>query len=382
MSINTIGNNIYSIASNDSVWLLPNYAYANINWKSIFLDHIGIEYPEYINWDACIDQQWNFSTDDFILSRSSLYKKRNKYIQDIGGQIDVLDTCIWANIPLDKKKEISIRITDEIVSIMWRMQLWYWEHNIHVQDIANEIAGAYDQRSIDSWIHMQSDIEQWLKKEQQEWESKFQTIKLGYQQNIWKYIADTGALNIQNIILDLDHWTPDHESMLMAFYTATCSPDDLQVLQQKVQKILDSNIKKLNTIKVFLILERVLPYIYEWFQFDFQVPEIFNPMYLQHIAVRNLTLEDFTQQVGQKWEELWWSADIQNKLIQQYTKFGESNFGQWSDQLRYRQQLTSKINIKNYIIPAEQISLNKRPKPSILQPSSGSTEQELMQIFV
>jgi hypothetical protein len=31
---------------------------------------------------------------------------------------------------------------------------------------------------------MQSDIEQWLKKEQQEWESKFQTIKLGYQQNI------------------------------------------------------------------------------------------------------------------------------------------------------------------------------------------------------
>jgi hypothetical protein len=85
--------------------------------------------------------------------------------------------------------------------------------------------------------------------------------------------------------------------------------------------------KRLDTYKVFVILEWIFPYVFEGVDIKFELPEIFRPEYLSHMSIYDLTLERFTSQVQHKGRELGWSEDIQNKLIEQFRMFGQNENG-------------------------------------------------------
>lgn len=59
---------------------------------------------------------------------------------------------------------------------------------------------------------------------------------------------------------------------------------------------LDGKIKKLDTFKVFLILEWILPYISEGFHINWEPEEILRPEYLEYLYIDGYNVETFTTQ--------------------------------------------------------------------------------------
>gem|GEM_PF-4559808 len=54
---------------------------------------------------------------------------------------------------------------------------------------------------------------------------------------------------------------------------------------------------RLDTHKVFIILQWVFPFVFESYDMKFDIPEIFQPEYLSKLTIYDLSLEKFTAQV-------------------------------------------------------------------------------------
>ena len=120
-------------------------------------------------------------------------------------------------------------------------------------------------------------------------------------QSTLKYMNIDGTLNVDAVIAEISpHWTWNEETLLSALYIAKCSRQNLDILQQGVIAALNQHMERLDTSKVFSILEFLLPYVFEGYQLSWKVEEIFDPNYIGHISIYDLTPESFEAQIRSK----------------------------------------------------------------------------------
>lgn len=364
-----------------------------INWNKIFDQKCRAHYPKAINRNNIVNDDGNFDLDKFIFSRLSTINKRFSYLKYIDEIISFL-----SEVP---KSELKYILKSSLIKLIKQFEEMYflWNKNsevyekdfyIELKSLLEEIENAHSiEVNIDT-TNIITTINNVCKKgltwEEQERGKYIETVKNNYQESAKKYVNEDNSLNIDAILADLvGGWNRNNEAMLIAFYSATSSKIDLKRLQDWVIAALNKNIKKLDTEKAFTIIEWVLPYIFYGFEFNFDLPEIFRPEYLQHISIYSLTLENFTHQVESKGNALWRSKDTQNKLIEQFKEFwqkeeGKIWFWQWSEELWMRQNITGCINAENFkhYLYEEDLWLDKIPVPKILENNRDDKKEDLL----
>jgi hypothetical protein len=354
-----------------------------IDWNKVFQDKIWLFYPKPIDWNKAINEQWLFDSDKFLLSRSWFLEKRESYLDKISKEMARFEKLYQLNrLDLDYLWEWLEHI------IQWLQNMYFlWKENseVYKKDFYTELKNISEQITAEESLPEKSDfnmllndikksVEKWLARENKEREIHIAKIKKYWDESLKKYVKEDGFLDVESILKAINsHWTWNEEIMLTAFYTAKCNKNDLTKLQTWVIEALNSKIKRLDTFKVFIILDWILPYIYNEFKIDRDLPEIFRPEYLSRIRIYDLDLDWFISQVKYKWKELNRSEEIQNKLIEQFKQFWQSEswkiwFWQWSEQLWYWNWVTSGVNEQNfkYYMKDPNLWFDKMPIPSIL----------------
>ncbi|MEI6426260.1 MAG: hypothetical protein WCO66_02795 [Candidatus Absconditabacteria bacterium] len=368
--------------------LLPtNTLGGQINWSKVFQETTGLFHPKSVNRNQSINEKGDFDKEKFILSRSNFSQKRERYLEQLKKQEFVLNR-LATKVDMDGD-EFLYYIEDSLAIAIKNFKEMFFLGNknskvyekdffVNLEEIQTLIkkGTGIEQKEEGSRVHNEilQNIEAGLVREQEERPKYVQQLNKNYQEMINKYSNEDKSLNVDKILEDLkSHWTRNEEAMLIAFYTSTCSKEELARLQEGTIEALNQHIKKLDTPKVFIILEWILPYIYEGVNFDFNIPEIFRPEYLNHISIYDLTLEKFTDQIRSKGPKYNRSQEVQDKLIEQFKEFGTNKdgnigFGQGSEQLRYWQSVTGRIdekNFKNYLKDSD-LGDEKKPRPKIL----------------
>lgn len=342
----------------DQKQIIPqgNNLWSHIDWEKVITNSIWWYFPKPVNWNKAINEEWEFDIEKFILSRLHTNIERWYYLNKIKENTNYF--------PHLKKREDTREIlynlkssTKELITQFEKMygleknwaiyeKSFYLKLKYIYEDISEQLEqeNSLPERTKDTSksIKKIEEVEN-LVQECLIWENKERNKYLSNIQNIYiewadKYIKE-GMLNVDKILETIDsHRDRNTDTMLIAFYKAKSNKEDLQKLQDWVNKVLENKFKRLDTTKIFTILERVLPYINEDFSLKFNLPELFRPEYLKHITSYDLTLERFADQIKNKWKQLWRSKEIQNKLIEQFKIFGKSEwdkiaFWQWSEQL-------------------------------------------------
>jgi len=373
---------------NENDLLASNKLGGQINWSKVFQDKAWLFHPKSVHRNQSINEKWEFDKEQFILSRSSFSQKRNTYLEQIKKQELILKR-LATKVDMDKD-EFMYHIEDSLhIAIKnFKEMFFLWNKNSEVYEkdffvdleeiLENIKTGKSLEENTETERKVYNDIlqniETWLTREQEERPKYLETVHQNYQKIISKYSNEDSSLNVDKILEDIGaQWTRNEECMLIAFYTSTCTKEELKKLQEWTINALNQHIKRLDTPKVFIILEWILPYIYEGVNFDFNIPEIFRPEYLNHISIYDLTLDRFTDEIHNKGKLFNRSEDVQNKLIEQFKEFwtdknGNIGFWQWSEQLRYWQRVTGEINennFKNYLKDSD-LGDEKKPRPKIL----------------
>lgn len=218
-------------------------------------------------------------------------------------------------------------------------------------------------------------IQEWLQWVEKEW-PPYEADKI-HKFKKWasKYIKPWNVLDVDKILEALNsHWSWNEDHLIFAFYTAECDKKELEKLQRWVLQALEAKFKRLDTVKVFTIIEFILPYIFNGYEdINFEFPELFRPEYLSKIRIYDLTIEGFTNQIHELWPKNGWPLEIQEKLIEQFMIYGTTEswqiwFWQGSEQLWYWSSVTGEITPKNYTYYLKDANLweDKRPTPKIL----------------
>ncbi len=354
-----------------------------IDWNKVFQDKIWLFYPKPINWNKAINEQWLFDSDKFLLSRSWFLEKRESYLDKISKEMARFEKLYQLNrLDLDYLWEWLEHI------IQWLQNMYFlWKENseVYKKDFYTELKDISEQITTEESLPEKSDfnmllndikksVEKWLARENKEREIHIDKNKKYWNDSLKEYIKEDWFLDVDSILKTINgHWTWNEEIMFTAFYTAKCNKNDLTKLQTWVIAALNSKIKRLDTFKVFIILDWILPYIYNEFKIDRDLPEIFRPEYLSRIRIYDLDLDWFIWQVKHTWKELNRSEEIQNKLIEQFKQFWQSEswkiwFWQWSEQLWYWNWVTTGVNEQNfkYYMKDPNLWYDKIPIPSIL----------------
>lgn len=376
----------------------------NIDWNRVFRDKIWIFHPQPINWYKAIDEQGNFDFAKFTLSRTSIDKDKAEYEEIIDKQIKYLNAVKWHNdldnIYLKYGLKDIIKWVEKMSGVIYgenRESVYEQSFLVNLKDLhthleSNKLLGDEEIVAAEILTTIEKNVQDALAWWQKQYDISVGKLLKTSTEAMLKYINIDGTLNVDKIIETLSSfWSWNEETMLMAFYIAKCSKVDLERLQQWAMDALNIHMLRLDTPKVFIILEFVLPYIHQWFKIDWKVDEIFDPAYLKHISIYDLTPEKFEAQVCTKWEQLGWSEEIQQKLITQFKKYGTSKsggiwFGQGSEQLWYWNGVTGWLNennVKHYTKDAEIIaSTEKMPIPNILLPeASQMAKQQIIDVL-
>lgn len=364
-----------------------------INWNKVFDQQCRAYYPKAINRNKSINNNWDFDVDKFILSRLSIITKRDNYLKIIKETLDLFTKISSSELKYHLKSSLQTLIRQfEEMYFLGNKNSEVYEKDFYIE-LKSLLENIQDARSIDAntsttdiittITHLCTNGLAW---EHQEWEKHIKKVKNDYQDSVKKYVNEDTTLNVDIILTDLTSgWNRNNEAMLIAFFTATCSKSDLKKLQNWVIAALEKHMKRLDTEKIFTLLEWALPYIFQGVGIDFNLPEIFRPEYLQHISIYSLTLEWFTDQVQTQGEKLWWTKEIQDKLIEQFKKFWQNEegkiwFWQWSEQLWMRQRITECVNQENltHYLYEEDLGTDKIPVPRILENNRDDKKDDLI----
>lgn len=378
----------------------------NIDWNRVFRDKIWIHHPDPINWNNAIDEQGNFDFNKFLMSRTHLEEDKAEYEKTINGQVEYITLVHTKHKDLD-----NIYITSalkKIITALQQMQnIMRGEKREHVKEqiFYNDLQTLLEQVESNTLIagdnqkvawEMLTTITENVQSALKWCEDQFSLTKTYWINSNWKGISQfiniDGTLKVDVVIAKISsHWTWNEDMLLSALYIAKCSRQDLEILQQGVIAALNQHMERLDTTKVFSILEFLLPYVFEGYQLSWKVEEIFDPAYLSHISIYDLTPEKFEGEVRTKWEKLGWSQEVQDRLIAQFKKYGTSEsggigFGQGSEQLWYWNGVTGGINdnnLKHYTKSEEILEGDKKkPIPNILLPEAVQTaRQKLLEVF-
>lgn len=374
--------------------ILPwNILWNQINWNLVFRNAIDIYYPSPINWNSCTDKDWEFDPVKFYFTcnyRRLWLDKRTEYLSWLKqivsnfekySEKNILSLCSYSEAILAKILLIvdtyevapdSLDFVNEFRDIIHKISyvsLWDWQP-ISISSVLSEInicLGAFYEWDSKMWEDLPNKLYQ------------------NYAMDDWKLIKyqnQDWTLDVDWLLSDLQaHWSWNEEIMLLALYTSTCSQYDLERLQKWVIAALESKFQKLDTYKIFIILEWVIPFIYEWFKIKFDFPEIFNPKYLSKISISNLDIDKFTSKVITVWANEGWPLEIQEKLIEQFKQYWSSEpgkiwFWQWSEQLWYWTRVTWYLNEKNFqnYLKGDEYWDDKRPIPNILKQPTTKTK--------
>lgn len=378
----------------NNTFLPTSKIWKQIDWSKVF-DRIRVSYQKPINWNLRLDKNWKFSERNFIMwdlftveNKNKLFEEAEKlhktiayYKENAGNdRIFYYDSLVHNLIKLFQG-----------IYFLWNQDKNKWEvTNVYVQNffikleelnknLKNQWSLSNEPNSdviesIDNEIIMYvNEWIEWVKK--MWWPYENETIEK-FKELASIYIKPWNILDVDKVLETLSsHWSWNEYVLIFAFYIAKCSKKELERLQNWVLIALDSKFKKLDTTKIFSILEFVLPYIYEWIDdINFDFPEIFRPEFLSKIHIYDLTIEGFTNQIYHIWKENNWSPEIQARLIEQFKKYWASKkweiwFWQWSEQLFYWIETIGHINKDNYTqyLKSDDLWEDKRPLPNILK---------------
>ncbi len=365
-----------------------------IDWNKVFRDKIGTFYPKPINWHTSLNEHGELDTHTFLWARTWYNEKRKSYMESITNVLRIIERDTKRS-PLPEWYYIE-SIIDKTIRAFEEMHIlggkregvykqpFYFQMKELSTQLESQMLLADDTQTKELLHQIQRYIENSLKREDKEWELCRSEYQEANSPIVKKYIKEDGFLNVDQVIVDLKggrSW--NEEIMLAAFFTAQCTKEDLIKLQSWAIEALNDHVKRLDTHKVFTIIDWVLPYINDEFKIDCNLPEIFRPEYLNHISIRNLDIQGFSAQVRAKAEKLQWSIELQDKLIEQFKEFGTSKegyigFGQGSEQLWYWNGVTSgvtKDNFKHYLKDTN-LWEEKMPTPRILMRDYESTTKE------
>lgn len=369
-----------------------------IDWNKVFKDKIWLFYPAPINWNGSVDEQWEFNAEKFYAVRLWYEEKRKRYLEEIKHTMTLLeriqtredDHDMYEYYILEYLKKIPEMF--EKMFFLWEKEKWVYEQAFYknLKSLEEQIkekkslTEKNDKQSI--FTEITENVNECLLRENEERSNFIEKTTTIREDGIKKYVKNDKTLNVDAVLKDLNsHRSRNEEYMLMAFYTAKCSKQDLERLQIWVIEALNSKIKRLDTFKVFILLERVLPFIYQGFKIDWDLPEIFRPEYLNKISIYDLDIDGFIAQVKNNWEKYTWTEEIQKKLIEQFKNFWSSEsgaiwFGQWSEQLRYRNWVTSGVNEENFkhYLKSPNLWEEKRPIPNILRTELPDQKEDLL----
>ncbi|MCK9272715.1 hypothetical protein M0P65_04165 [Candidatus Gracilibacteria bacterium] len=400
-----INNNLLSWKTNDlsNVGLLPTSKVGRrIDWSKLF-DRIRLSYKKPLNWNLLLDENGNFSERNFIMGdffhtreKNKLIIEANKLPQEIARYKQKVgnDRIFYYNSLISN----LIKLFQNIFFLGNQNKEKGDITNVYVQNFfikLNEInemlknsETLYNGSSSESIDSIDDEILKYSK-EGIEWVEKMwgpyekENIEK-FKESALKFLKPGNVLDVDKVLETLNsHWSWNEDVLIFVFYTANCSKNELKRLQKGVLAALDSKFKKLDTPKIFLILEFILPYIFDGIEnLNFDFPELFRPEYLSKIHTYDLTIEKFIGHIHYLGKENNWSQEIQAKLIEQFKIYGASEkgkigFGQGSEQLYYWQEITGHLNKDNYkdYLKSEDLGENRRPLPNILRCSIEETKE-------
>lgn len=347
-----------------------------IDWGKIIRNN-RLPYDDYINWNNVVNDRWDFDSNLFIESR--LYQKevRDNYLSELNGNIKYLnhisnESSAWIYL--------KFKIKDIINEFKKMFFLWknsevydmdFYKELLNISNIFNENQLGTDETIKNYFTNVIDLINKWLKWEDEKWSQYLNNIKKEQNISIDWFNLWNGFLNVDKVI-NLLKWkaTWSNDTLILVFYKFKLTNEDLKKLQTWALEALDIHFSNLDTIKVFEIIEFILPNIFNGFDVSsINFPEIFNPEYLKEIIIYDLTLSKFKEQVNSKD----WSDEVKENIITQFVKYWtdiEWNiwFGQWSEQLFYWNNILWTINEMNYkSYLKEDLWYRNKPLPSILK---------------
>lgn len=357
---------------------------SKIDWNKVFQNKAWIYYPKPINWNKSVNQQGDFDADLFFLSCSWYEEKREKYTQSIQWTIHVLKGTTQEDPNTILQWLESVIESFKQMYFLWeREEIFKKSFLINLKDMWTQIKEKKTLLQDNTMATIVDDIlwniQKWLDREKNERPKFFKKLKSRRENWLKLYIKEDGSLNIDYFLSTLNgdaRWYED--TMLVALYIAKCSKKDLSKIQEWVINALNNKIKKLDVYKIFIILERILPYLYENFKIETNLPEFLRPEYLSQISLYNIDLDSYSKQVKNKGLEFNRSEKLQNKLISQFKEYEL-----WSDELRYRSKITSWFNEENFKSYLKDYNLGeeKRPVPNILKHNLSDQKDHLLEIL-
>ena len=372
--------------------LLPtSKIWRSIDWSKLF-NRIWLCYKKPLNWNLLLDENWNFSERNFIMWDLTCTREKNKLIEEAKKLPQVIEKY------KQKIGDDRIFYYDSLISNLIKLfqNIFFlgnqdkekWDiTNVYVQNFfikLNEIIKnsktLLNEPSSESIDSIDDEIlkysKEWIEWVEKMWWSYEKEAIKNFKISASKYLKPWNILDVDKILEALkSHRSFDEDVLIYVFYTAKCSKKELEKLQKWVLFALDSKFKKLDTPKIFLILEFILPYVFDWIEnLDFDFPELFKPEYLNKIHIYDLTIEKFIEQIHYLWKKNNWSPEIQAKLIEQFKIYWASKkwkiwFWQWSEQLFYWQEITGYLNKDNYkdYLKSEDLWEDRKPLPNILR---------------
>jgi len=361
-----------------------------IDWNKVFQNKVGVFYPKPINWKDSVDDEWNFDWDKFYLSRNAKLNDRKVYTETRNRIILTLERYVtkWVidDFYLEENLEKLLESYKKLYFLWKRLvhdpysEIYTTENYLKIEQLLEQIKwmnrlpeNAWEYQSIAKEII--DNIQQTRLRESKKWEEYEAELLWHKKTGVSNYLDDNGKLNVESV-LDTLNWRAswNEETMLIALFDWEVSKEELVKLQEWVIEALDNKVLRLDTHKVFIILQWVFPFVFESYDMKFDIPEIFQPEYLSKLTIYDLSLEKFTAQVLSRWEENNWSKEVQEKLIGQFKKFWTTKewniaFWQWSEQLWYWSWVTWWINKENYThyLIDRSLLVDTLPTPNILQ---------------